>query len=149
MLRRAQLRTHAPHQIALYSITSSASSKTDSEMMTASWWLQTEHPQSSCACAGSGGLVHSRARRLPARQSSAGSTFANPDDEAAVDSAGGYRHHATSCAHVELGSLGGERVFDTRARSLTLTVSDPVGQEVQTTAMLRAERAGRGSSRDF
>ena len=32
MTRWAQLRTHAPQQIALYSITSSASSKTASEM---------------------------------------------------------------------------------------------------------------------
>jgi hypothetical protein len=31
--------------------------------------------------------------------------------EAAVDSAGDHRHHATPGAHVKLGSLGAERVF--------------------------------------
>jgi hypothetical protein len=35
--------------------------------------------------------------------------------EAAVDSAGDHRHHATPGAHVKLGSLGAERVFDARA----------------------------------
>ena len=34
--RRCQLRTHAPQQIALYSINSSASSKADSEMVSPS-----------------------------------------------------------------------------------------------------------------
>jgi hypothetical protein len=31
--------------------------------------------------------------------------------QAAVDSAGDHRHHATGGAHVKLGSLGSERVF--------------------------------------
>jgi len=35
--------------------------------------------------------------------------------EAAVDSAGDHRHHATPGAHVKLGSLGAERVFFMRA----------------------------------
>jgi hypothetical protein len=36
MSQMCQLRTHAPQQIALYSINSSASSKTDSEMVSPS-----------------------------------------------------------------------------------------------------------------
>jgi hypothetical protein len=36
MSEKYQMRTHAPQQIALYSITSSASSKTDSEMVSPS-----------------------------------------------------------------------------------------------------------------
>src|SRR5262245_44192334 len=36
---------------------------------------------------------------------------ANDGVEAAVDSAGDHRHHATRGANVKLGSLGAERVF--------------------------------------
>jgi hypothetical protein len=36
MFAKCQLRTHAPQQIALYSINSSASSKADSEMVSPS-----------------------------------------------------------------------------------------------------------------